>query len=161
MVSIVADRKLFEELFPKVRELQVLASRYGINDIFQDNGGKLLQVLLALELDNIPNRQGNDAKNNDGEEFELKTINRTLTQRGFSTHHHLNPNIIAKYRKVSWFFAIYEGIELKLIYKLTPNLLEPYFLKWEVQYKEQGKDLNNPKIPIWFVQKFGQLYYKT
>lgn len=156
-----ADRKLFQELFPKIREFQVLANRYGINDIFQDNGGKLLQVLLALKLDNIPGRQGNDARNDRGEEFELKSINTKLTRFGFSTHHHLNLSIIEKYRKVSWFFAIYEGIELKLIYKLTPDVIEPYFMKWETQCREQGKELNNPKIPIWFVQKFGQLYYKV
>ncbi len=155
-----ADQQLFEELFPKIREFQALASRYGINDVFQDNGGKLLQVLLALELDNLPGRQGNDAKNIHGDEFELKSTNIAVTRQGFSTHHHLNQGIIDKYRKVSWFFAIYHGIELKLIYKLTPDILEPYFLKWEVQCKELGRELNNPKIPIWFVQKFGQLYYK-
>ena len=36
-----------ERLFPSIREYQALATRHGIGDIFQDNGGKLLQPLLA------------------------------------------------------------------------------------------------------------------
>ena len=37
------DAKKLEELFPYIREYQKLAAAHGINDIFQDNGGKLLQ----------------------------------------------------------------------------------------------------------------------
>jgi hypothetical protein len=37
-----ADLPLLEKLFPAIRRYQELASHPGINDIFQDNGGKLL-----------------------------------------------------------------------------------------------------------------------
>ena len=41
-------------LFPYVREYQQLAKKVAnINDIFQDNGGKLLQVLLVTDLRNL------------------------------------------------------------------------------------------------------------
>ena len=60
--------------------------------------------------------ESNDAKDDKGKEYELKSVNVNLT-KSFSTHHHLNPDIIEKYRKVGWIFAVYEGINLKKIYK--------------------------------------------
>jgi len=90
-----------EKLWPAIQRYQDLATRHGIDDIFQDNGGKLLQVLLLLGLTDIPGREGNDAVDKEGNEYELKSVNINLT-RSFSTHHHMNPVIIAKYRKVDW-----------------------------------------------------------
>ena len=40
--------QVLEKLFPAIREYQKLATKHGIKDIFQDNGGKLLQVVLML-----------------------------------------------------------------------------------------------------------------
>ena len=146
-------------LWPAVQEYQRLASRHGIEDIFQDNGGKLLQALILLDLVNIPGREGNDARDEEGNEYELKTVNSKLT-RSFSTHHHLNPVILAKYRSVAaWFFSVYEHIELKKIYKLTPDQLQPYFQNWEDKWKRDRKDINNPKIPLKFVESHGELVY--
>jgi transcriptional regulator with XRE-family HTH domain len=149
------------ELFPYMRKYQKLAEETnGINDIFQDNGGKLLQVLLVTGLKDIPGREGNDAVDENGNEFELKSLNSNLV-KGFSTHHHMNPTIIAKYRKVNWIFAVYEGIELVEIYEMTPENLEPYYQKWEEKWIADGnKDINNPKIPLKFVRENGKLTYK-
>jgi len=47
------DIKKFNEIYPSILELQKLAEQHGINDIFQDNGGKLLQVLLLTGLENL------------------------------------------------------------------------------------------------------------
>ena len=95
----------------------------------------------------------------DGNEYELKSVNILLT-RSFSTHHHLNPQIIAKYREVDWIFAVYEGIELRSIYRLTPNDLEFYYQKWELKWHgDGGKDINNPKIPLRYVEENGELIY--
>ncbi|MFH1528930.1 MAG: hypothetical protein ABIJ40_05885 [Bacteroidota bacterium] len=72
----------------------------------------------------------------------------------------MNSTIIKKYRKVDWIFAVYEGIELKRIYRLTPLLLKPYYDKWEKKWKDDGdKDINNPKIPVKFVEMKGTLIY--
>ena len=149
------------ELFPYIRKYQKLAEKSnGINDVFQDNGGKLLQVLLITGLKDIPGREGNDAVDSEGNEYELKSVNIKLTKT-FSTHHHMNPTIIAKYRKVDWIFAVYEGIELIEIYRLTPEDLEPYYDKWEKKWKADGdKDINNPKIPLKYVRENGKLIYK-
>lgn len=68
-----------ERLFPHIRSYQELASKHGINDIFQDNGGKILQVLLITGLEAIPGRIGHDAVDKEGREYELKSVNIMLT----------------------------------------------------------------------------------
>ena len=153
------DKELMDKLFPAVREYQALATKHGIKDIFQDNGGKLLQVALTLGLTVLPSREGNDARDENGREYELKSVNIDL-QRQVTTHHHLNPTIIAKYRTVDWIFAVYKNIELIAIYFLTPRDLEPLFSKWEkIWHARGGADINNPKIPLDFVVKHGRLLH--
>lgn len=157
--EITSIEKL-NQLFPFVQAYQKLAESHGINDIFQDNGGKLLQVLLITGLKVIAGREGNDAVDKEGREYELKSVNAKLT-KSFSTHHHMNPVIIAKYRKVDWLFAVYEGIELKKIYKLNPQNLEHFYQKWETKWVTDGnKDINNPKISLSYIQSVGQLIYE-
>ena len=154
------DKAELDRLFSYIREYQALASRHGIGDIFQDNGGKLLQLLLITGLTSTGGREGNDARDEQGNEYELKSVNSLLT-KSFSTHHHMNPTILAKYRQVVWFMAVYQGIELQTIYRMTPTNLEPYFLKWERKWHDSGgKDINNPKIPLKFVMQHGELFYR-
>ena len=154
-----ADWAEFKKLYPDILKLQDLAERHGINDIFQDNGGKILQVLLITGLEVLPGREGNDAKDADGNEYELKSVN-TLLTKSFSTHHHMNPTIIAKYRLVDWIFAVYEGIRLLAIYQLGPDDLEFYYNKWETKWHNDGdKDINNPKIPLKYVIEHGDQLY--
>jgi transcriptional regulator with XRE-family HTH domain len=157
-------RSVFERMqtaFEKVQELQKLAKEYGIADIFQDNGGKVLQVLIMLGLKISPGREGNDALDDEGNEYELKTVNYALTTQ-ISTHHHLNKEILDKYRKVkAWYFAIYEDIELWEIWKVPPSQLEALFRHWEIVIDQTGKELNNPKIPLWFIQTGGESIYRN
>lgn len=153
-----SDFEKLKKLWPNIQEYQELATKHGIKDIFQDNGGKLLQVILITNLQVLSGREGNDAVDINGQEYELKSINIDLT-KGFSTHHHMNPTIIAKYRKVPWIFAIYKNIELQEIYQLEPGDLECYYSKWEQKWHEDGgKDINNPKIPVSFVIEVGKKY---
>ena len=65
------DKARMDKLMPAIREYQTLANQHGINDIFQDNGGKLLQVILTLGLTVLPGREGNDAVDELGLEYEL------------------------------------------------------------------------------------------
>lgn len=147
-------------IFRYIELYQQLALDHGINDIFQDNGGKLLQVLIITGLIDLPGREGNDAKDTLNNEYELKSVNTKLT-KSFSTHHHMNPTIIAKYRLVDWVFAVYEGIELKEIYLLKPDDLQPYYEKWETKWHDDGgKDINNPKIPLNYVREHGAKLYE-
>jgi hypothetical protein len=145
----------YPDATPAFLALPVLIERI----LFKDNGGKLVQVLLLLGLTVIPGREGNDAVDKDGKEYELKSVNIELT-RGFSTHHHMNPIIIRKYREVDWIFAIYSNIEIVAIYKLSPSDMEPYYQAWEKKWHDDGnKDINNPKVPIKYVMSNGQLLY--
>lgn len=156
-----ADYVELQRLFPAVQDYQDLASRHGIGDIFQDNGGKLLQLLLLTGLTQSPGREGNDAKDDTGREYELKTVNVKLTS-SFSTHHHLNPTILAKYRQVGWVFGIYGGIELQELYLLEPSQLEMYFERWEKKWNDSGgRDINNPKIPVSHVRLNGHLLFRS
>lgn len=155
------DVKLLRDLFPQIREYQKLAMKHGIPDIFQDNGGKILQVCLMLGLTVLKSREGNDAVDADGNEYELKTVNLLRTDQ-FTTHHHLNPVIIEKYRKVDWIFATYEAIELKEIYLLKPEAMEYWYERWARKWVEDGnKDINNPKVPLSYVKKNGTLLYAS
>ena len=156
----LSDIEQLNHLFPGIRAFQQLAYKYNINDVFQDNGGKLLQLLLITGLTNMPGRAGNDAINSAGREFELKTLNSLLTT-SFSTNHHLNPPLIAKYRDIDWIFGVYEGIEVKRIYLVKPEDLDgKYFSRWEDKWHQSGgKDINNPKIPLSHVASVGTLLY--
>lgn len=153
------DFARLQELWPAVQAYQDLATEHGIGDIFQDNGGKILQVLLLLGLQILPGREGNDAVDQNGQEYELKSVNVELT-KGFSTHHHMNPTIIAKYRQVPWVFAIYRNIALEAVYVLQPEDLEHFYTKWEKKWQDDGgRDINNPKIPVKYVIECGTLVY--
>lgn len=116
-----------------------------------------LQIALILTgLRCLGKREGNDAVDEHGNEYELKSVNALLT-KSFSTHHHMNPVILGKYRKVAWVFAIYEGIDLKALYRMNAAQLDPYFTAWERKWHESGgKDINNQKIPVRFVVEQGE-----
>ncbi len=158
-----SDLERLNAAFKGIHEMQQLANEYGINDILQDNGGKVLQVLILLGLKISPGREGNDAIDTEGNEYELKTVNRALNKNaGITTHHHLNKDILRKYRSVkAWYIALYEGVILQEIYKLPPILLEPLFQQWEAKTEATGNALNNPKIPMRYVKQGERVYPVT
>ena len=149
-----------EELWNSLQALQDLAHEYGIDDIFQDNGAKVLQQLIYLNFDVLAGREGNDAVSISGKEWEMKSINIATSASGFSTNHHTTFDIINKYRSVPWSFAIYNGIRLQSIYVMSPRQLEPLFLHWEKKLTNENiTHINNPKIPIKYVKENGLLVY--
>lgn len=152
-----------EQLWKGVEALSELGREYGIDDIFQDNGAKILQQVIYLNFKALTSREGNDAIDENGVEWELKSCNSEKVV-GISTHHHLNHVILAKYRTVPWIFSIYEHTVLKEMYMMTPDDLEPIFTSWETKLNGEIKagkkmpprdSLNNPKIPINFVKEHG------
>ncbi len=147
-----------ENLWANLQALADMCKEYGIEDMLQDNGLKVMQQLVYLNMDFLPGREGNDSVSNSGTEWEMKSVNILLTS-GFSTNHHTNHDIIAKYRKVPWSFAIYEGITLKEIYVMTPKKLEPIYQHWEELLKDGRSHINNPKISVKFVRENGLKVY--
>lgn len=147
-----------DDLWRNLNELNELAKSYGIPDIFQDNGAKVLQQLIYLNMQILPGREGNDCISESGTEWEMKSINLETSATGFSTNHHTNHDIIAKYRQVPWTFAIYYGIRLAEMYVMTPQMLEPLYQHWEKQL-QKVTHLNNPKIPVKYVRENGIRVY--
>lgn len=91
----------------------------------------------------------------------MKSVNIELT-KGFSTHHHMNPVIINKYRQVPWLFAIYRHITLESVYRMEQDEMEHWYSKWEHKWHDDGgKDINNPKIPVSYVIENGRLLHGT
>ncbi len=151
------------ELWPYIERFNDLANAYGIPDVFQDAGGKMLQLAIATGLDLNPSRQGPDAHDRTGGVYEIKTTDVSRTNKGFSTNHHLTVRTLAGYRSCRWVFATYESITLMEARLLEPEELEPVFLKWEQRLNampnSSGNHLNNPKIPLDYVQNMGRTMY--
>ncbi|MEO6890835.1 MAG: helix-turn-helix domain-containing protein [Ktedonobacteraceae bacterium] len=154
------DLERLQRGLENIKALQQLANDYDISDIFQDNGGKVLQLLILLGLKQSKGREGNDAIDEEGNEYELKTINLSLNPRaGITTHHHMTKKIIEKYRIVTWYIGLYEGIELTEIWKFHPSKLEVLFASWEKWIDDHnGQPRNNPKIPLRYVRKGERVY---
>jgi Restriction endonuclease PvuII len=147
-----------ESVWPGVERLQSLADQYGIKDVFQDAGGKLLQLVIATGLDIVPGRTGADAKDRIGNEYEIKSVDLSGKGYGFSTNHHVKPDTIAKYRDRRWVFAMYDRITLMEAYLVEAAALEPLFQRWEETLRFTTH-INNPKIPVDHVRKHGTVMY--
>lgn len=147
-----------EKLWPGVEQMQNLATQYGIPDIFQDAGGKLLQLLIATGLDVVPGRTGADAKDRMGNEYEIKSVDISNGTKGFTTNHHLTLDTISRYRNRRWVFATYNRITLTAAYLVEPGDLEAIFTKWANTLKT-CTHINNPKVPLSHVQAVGRVMY--
>lgn len=146
--------------FEGVQAYQRLAEHYGIDDIFQDAGGKMLQILVRLGLDISPGRAGPDARDRSGNLYEIKTLDESKSNSSsFTTNHHLTRATIEQYRKRKWIFGIYHGIELMELYMVNASDLEVYFSHWEERLDKGKSHINNPKIPLRLVREVGELAY--
>lgn len=68
--------------FEKFKGLEDFTSKNGIEDIFQDNGAKVIQQIVIADFKVLPCREGNDAVDSNGVEWELKSINIATSARG-------------------------------------------------------------------------------
>lgn len=154
----------FNGIWSKLDDIEELAKTYQITDIAQDNNLKLLQTLVLFDFDNQPGREGSDAIDRYGHDWELKTVNINLTS-SFSTNHHTNLERINVFRQERWLFSSYKGIILQEVYVVNPIYLETYFSKWEQLVREkiaaniENAHLNNPKIPLTYVKSVGIKVY--
>ncbi|GAX02058.1 restriction endonuclease [Secundilactobacillus silagei] len=148
------------KLWGALADLEKLGKQKGIDDIFQDNGAKVLQQVIISDLSFLPGREGNDAIDKNNVEWEFKSLNTETTASGFSTDHHATHELLQRFNSVPWLFSFYAGIHLQEMYVLSPGGLS----KWTEHQRNhlderiregKGKSLNNPKIPIKYVKKHG------
>jgi hypothetical protein len=147
-----------EALWPGIQDYQALAEQYGIRDIFQDAGGKMLQLAIATGIDLSEERMGPDGFDRVGNIYEIKTVDVSKGNRGFSTSHHLSFDTIDRYRNRRWVFAIYDKITLMEVYRLEPEQMEPLYQQF-ARTLENVEYINNPKIPIGYVRQHGTAMY--
>ena len=157
--NYVKDKTSVDILWLQLGTLQDIASEFGIDNIFQDNGAEILQQLIYLNMKAVPGREGNDGVDLNGCQWELKSLDISKRTGGITTNHHLNASIIEKYRTVPWSVSIYDGICLKKIYVIGNEQLQPLFEKWEEQLQKVSS-LNNPKIPLSYIEEHGILIYQ-
>src|SRR4051794_25758698 len=87
------------------RQLQVIGTANGIHNVMTDNGYQELVVLTLFGLTKM-RRDGNDARDGDGNEYELKTVGRVSAAGvrkatlSITTEHTLTHANIARYRGV-------------------------------------------------------------
>ncbi len=155
----VRDKTSVDVLWLQLHTLQDIAQEFGIDNIFQDNGAEILQQLIYLNMKAVPGREGNDGVDINGCEWEMKSLDISKGNSGITTNHHLNHAIIEKYRTVPWSVAIYDRIQLKKIYIVGNEQLQPLFTEWEAKLQTRDS-LNNPKIPLAYIEEHGILIYQ-
>ena len=150
--------------------LQDAATGHGIHNVFDDGGYKELMLLTLFHLRKL-GREGDDAEDDEGRRYEIKTVARMSsagvrkTSLGVTTEHTLTQANIARYRKTFlWIVAVFDQAHPEAIYEVTPDQLEPFFAKWEAELDRQGRlrtagsavaHINNPKIPLKFIEQVG------
>lgn len=149
--------------------LQAEANKHNIIHVFDDGGYRELLLVKMFGLTRLPGRHGDDGLDpTTGFQYELKTVNLINTKGelrnkpGITTCHHVNHEIIKRYRAVSGFLVgIFHINKPARIYEVSAAALEPHFAKWEQRLlTEEGlKHINNPKIPYCDIVDKGILHY--
>jgi hypothetical protein len=151
-------------------QLQAEASRHGIHNVFDDGGYKELLILRLFGLRKL-DRTGDDAEDDSGRRYEIKTVAR-IDARGnrkknlsITTEHTLTVDNLARYRSVYlWIIAVFDQAQPEAIHEIPPASLERYFADWETKLVRQEAlraeggapvHLNNPKIPLGYIEKHG------
>lgn len=149
--------------------LQKEATKENIISVFDDGGFRELLLTKMFGLKKMAGRHGDDGLDEEtGKHYELKTVNLIDTKGelrfrpGVTTCHHVNEEIITRYRAVSGFLVgIFYINEPVRIYEVPTEALEPYFSAWENRLRTEAglKHINNPKISFNDILNNGVLHY--
>lgn len=148
----IESREQLDEFIVSNQKLEEFASQYGIKNIYQDSNLQQLQQALYLGLSFQPARQSNDAVDDYGCPWELKSLTLSKHIRGFSTSNPLSLKVLNRYRKCNFAFSIYENSLLSSIYIASPKQMKGIFDKFERRILTLGEP-NNPKIPLDYVYR--------
>lgn len=149
--------------------LQVHGTKNEIVSVFDDGGYRELLMGQLFSLQLHKGRHGDDATDDEGHNYELKTVNLVDTSGklrknpGVTTCHHVNHEIIRRYRGLhAWIVGIFFVNEPVEIYELDPQFVEAVLNIWENRLKDEGiSHINNPKIKFDDVRKHGILHYRN
>lgn len=151
--------------------LQHEANQHNIIHVFDDGGYRELLLVKMFGLTRIAGRHGDDGRDEEtGLQYELKTVNLMDTSGnirrnpGITTCHHVNHEIIRRYRAVAGFLVgVFFINHPARIYEVPTHNLEPHFQKWEDRLNTEPdlKHINNPKIPFKYISKNGVLLYRN
>lgn len=150
--------------------LQKEATDHNIISVFDDGGYRELLLTKMFGLNKMAGRHGDDGIDEaTGQKYELKTVNLIDTEGKLrikpyiTTCHHLNNEIIKRYRSVNGFLVgIFYINEPARIYEIHPNKLESSLTHWENRlHSETGLiHINNPKFSFLDIINNGALLYK-
>ncbi|MDR7247356.1 hypothetical protein [Bacillus pumilus] len=149
--------------------IQLEANKHNIIHVFDDGGYRELLLVKMFGLTRIPGRHGDDGIDPlTGNQYELKTVNLIDTKGevrkkpGITTCHHVNHEIIRRYRAVTSFLVgIFYINKPARIYEVPSEELEDYFTKWEYRLNNEANlnHINNPKISFCDIIDKGILHY--
>src|SRR5205809_816368 len=111
--------------------LQEAATEHRIHNVFDDGGYKELILLTLFNLRKL-SREGDDAEDDQGRRYEIKTVARMSSagvrksSLSITTEHTLTQTNIDRYRKTFlWIVAVFDQAYPEAIYEVTPDRLEP------------------------------------
>lgn len=169
-MTLKADINTISHLLDMADVLQKEANKNNITNVFDDGGYRELLLTKIFGLTKMPGRHGDDGIDPvSGKQYELKTVNLIDTsgdlriKPGVTTCHHVNYEIIKRYRSVAGFIiGIFYINDPVRIYEVSAENMEPYFKKWEnrLNTEEHLEHINNPKFSFNDVLNFGVLHYK-
>lgn len=150
--------------------LQVEATKENIINVFDDGGYRELILTRMFGLAKMSGRHGDDGIDKvTGKQYELKTVNLIDTKGelrkrpGITTCHHMNQEVISRYRKISGLIVgIFYINDPVRIYEIPTEELEEDLSKWENRLlNEEGlSHINNPKFNFDFIVSKGKLHYQ-
>lgn len=149
-------------------KLQKFGTVRNIVSVFDDGGYRELLLATLFNLTLHKGRHGDDASDEETHRYELKTVNLVDTsgklrrKPGITTCHHVNFDIINRYRNVNWLIGIFFVNEPVEIYEVTPEKLKSFFDSWENRLKEEKiNHINNPKLPFDFIRQNGTKHFEN
>lgn len=150
-------------------ELQKYGTQKNIVSVFDDGGYRELLLATLFNLTLHKGRHGDDAADEMSNNYELKTVNlvdtsgRLRKNPGITTCHHVNFEILKRYREVhAWIVGIFFINEPVEIYEIPSAKLSDYFDKWDDRLKNESiSHINNPKISFKDIRKKGVIHYEN